>query len=296
MRIFITGATGFVGSGVVRDLLGAGHRVVGLARSDEAASVLAVAGVEAHRGDLADPESLRRGAEQADAVLHVAFDHDFARLAESCATDVRAIEALGDALRSSDRPLIVTSGLPVTPGRRASEEDVAPPGGHGIPRRSEQTAMSLVERGVRCLVVRMPQVHDREKQGFGSYLLAHAREKGVSAYVGEGTNRWPAVHRLDAARLYGLALAKGTAGDRFHAVAEEGVPVRVIAEAIGERLGVPVVAMTPEQSASHFGWLDRIARMDVPASSGWTQERLGWRPTERSTLLDDITGALPTRA
>jgi len=288
MRVFVTGATGFVGSAVVPELLSAGHRVIALARSDEAAAALTQAGAHAHRGDLKDLDSLRRGAAQADATIHAAFDHDFSRFAASSEMDRRAIDAIGDALDGSDKPLIVTSGLPLTPGRSAMEDDVPPAGEHGIPRVSEQTAMPLIGRGIRTCVVRMSQVHDQAKQGFGSYLLAHAREKGVSAYVGEGLNRWPAVHRLDAARLYRLVLENGTAGEYYHAVSEEGVPVRAIAEAIGRRLNVPVAAMPPEGSASHFGWLDRIAGMDVPASSLLTQERLGWRPTGRSSLVADL--------
>lgn len=288
MRVFVTGATGFVGSAVVAELLSAGHQVIALARSDEAAAALARAGVDVYRGDLKDLDSLRRGAEQADAVIHAAFDHDFSKFAASSEVDRRAIDAIGDALEGSDKPLIVTSGLPLAPGRSATENDVSPTGEHGIPRVSEQTAMSLIGRGIRSCVVRMSQVHDQVKQGFGSYLLALAREKSVSAYVGEGLNRWPAVHRLDAARLYRLVLENGTAGQHYHAVSEEGVPVRAIAEAIGRRLNVPVVAMSPEESVSHFGWLDRIARMDVPASSLLTQDRLGWRPTEQSTLVADL--------
>ena len=285
MRIFLTGATGFIGSAVVADLLQAGHQVSGLARSDQAAVFLEALGAEPHRGDLRDVQSLQRGAEAADAVIHAAFDHDFAKLTESCEMDRYAIEALGVALEGSDKKLIVTSGLPVTSGRLATEDDVPPAGGHGIPRVSEQTALSMIERRVRVCVVRMPQVHDRKKQGFASYLLAHAREKGVSAYVGEGINRWPAVHRLDAARLYRSVLEKGAAGQFYHAVAEEGIPVRSIAEAIGRCLGVPVVALSPDESERHFGWLDRVAKMDVPASSALTQERLAWRPVETASFL-----------
>lgn len=288
MRVFVTGATGFVGSAVVPTLLAAGYEVVGLARSDEAAAALVAVGARVHRGDLKDPHSLRRGAELADAVVHAAFDHDFSKLAASCEMDRRAIEAISAGLVGSDKPLIVTSGLPVTPGRTATEDDLPPSGAHGIPRVSEQTAMSTIGHGVRSMVVRMPQVHDRRKQGFATYLLAHAREKGVSAYVGDGLNRWPAVHRLDAARLYRLVLENGAAGQRYHAVAEEGVPVRKIAEAIGRGLKLPVVAMSAEEAASHFGWLDRIAKMDVPASSTLTQESLGWRPTETASFLDDL--------
>lgn len=294
MRIFITGATGFVGSAVVTDLLNAGHAVVGLARSEESAKNLVVAGAEAVRGDLKDLKELTRQAKTAEAVIHAAFDHDFSRLAENCEMDRQAIEAIGVGLEGSGKPLIVTSGLPLTPGRAATEHDVPPAGAHGIPRVSEQTAISMVERGVRSMVIRMPQVHDQSKQGFATYLLAHAREKGVSAYVGDGRNRWPAVHRLDAARLYRLVLENGSTGQRYHAVAEEGVSMLAVAEAIGRRLDIPVAALTAEVSADHFGWLDRIARMDVPALSDLTQQMLDWRPTQPSSFLDDLDALATT--
>ena len=289
MRVFITGATGFIGSAVVPELLNAGHDVVGLVRSRESAQALGSAGAKPVLGDLNDLEGLSREARSADAVIHTAFHHDFARLAESCLLDRLAIEAIGSALEGSGKPFVVTSGLPMTPGRIATEND-APPSG-GMPRVSEQTAMSMIERGVRSVVIRMPQVHDETKQGFATYLLAHAREKGVSAYVGEGLNRWPAVHRLDAARLYRLALEQGAVGQRYHAVEEQGVPVREIAEAIGKGLGVPVVSLGAETSADHFAWLDRIAQMDVPASSDVTQEVLGWRPKEGAGFLADLAVA-----
>ncbi len=288
MRIFLTGATGFVGSAIVSDLVAAGHQVGGLARSEEAARTLAKAGAEAHRGDLNDLASLRAGTAAADAVIHAAFDHDFARLAESCEMERLAIAAIGDALAGSDKRFIVTSGLPPMFGRLATENDLPPADGHGMPRRSEQAARALLERGVQAMVIRMPQVHDRAKQGFATYLLAHAREKGVSAFVGDGANRWPAVHRLDAARLYGLVLEHGDAGRSYHAVAAQGVPVRAIAEAIGDRLKVPVTALSEADAAGHFGWLDRIARMDVPASSVATREELGWQPAQPHDMLDDI--------
>ena len=288
MRIFLTGATGFVGSAIIPTLLRAGHQVMGLARSDRSEATLLAAGATPHRGDLSDIQSLRLGVQAADAVIHAAFDHNFAQLAESCEMDRRAIEAMGGAMSGSNKQLIVTAGLPITPGRMVTEDDVPLAGSHGIPRVSEQTAMSLIDQGLRAYVVRMPQVHDQTKQGFASYLLAHAREKGISAYVGDGLNRWPAVHRLDAARLYLPVLEKGVVGQRYHAVAQEGVAVRDIAEAIGRRLNIPVVALPPEDSPGHFGWLDRIARMDVPASSTLTQARLMWCPQEPDDFLVDL--------
>jgi len=288
----VTGATGFVGSAIVSDLVAAGHQVVGPARSEEAVHALAVAGAEAHRGDLNDTASLRAGAAAVDAVIHAAFDHDFARLVESCEMDRLSIEAIGDALAGSNKRFIVTSGLPQVFGRVATENDLPPSDGHGMPRRSEQAARALLERGVKAMVVRMSQVHDRTKQGFATYLLAHARERNVSSYVGDGANRWPAVHRLDAARLYGLMLEHGVAGRSYHAVAEQGVPVRAIAEAIGDRLKVPVTALPEADAAGHFGWLDRIAQMDIPASSLFTQEALGWRPVQPQNILDDIKQSL----
>lgn len=296
MRIFLTGATGFIGSAIIPALLEAGHRVVGLARSDTSAATLRAAGATPHRGDLEDLPALRLGAQAADAVIHAAFDHDFSNLAHSCELDRQAIVAIGDALAGSNKPFIVTAGLPVTPGRIATEEDVPPAGGHGIPRVSEQTAMSLIDRGIRACVVRMPQVHDRSKQGFATYLLAHAREKGVSAYVDDGLNRWPAVHRLDAADLYRHVLDAGTVGQRYHAVAQEGVTVREVAEAIARRLDIPAVSVSTEQSAKHFGWLDRVARMDVPASSRLTLERLTWRPQQAADFIADIAQSVAQSA
>jgi nucleoside-diphosphate-sugar epimerase len=292
MRIFLTGATGFVGAAIVPSLLEAGHQVVGLARSDAAAAAVMAAGATPHRGDLNDLQSLRLGAQAADAVIHAAFDHDFSKFAQSCELDRQAIEVMGDALADSDRPFIVTAGLPVVIGRIATEGDEPPAAARGMPRMSEQAAMSLVARRVRACVVRMPQVHDERKQGFATYLLAHAREKGMSAYVEDGLNRWPAVHRLDAARLYRHILEEGTAGHRYHAVAQEGVAVRAVAEAIGRRLKLPVVSLSAEDAAQHFGWLERVARMDVAASSLLTQERLTWRPTQAADLVADIEHAV----
>jgi nucleoside-diphosphate-sugar epimerase len=287
MRVFVTGATGFIGSAIVRELIDAGHRVLGLARGDAGAKSLHAAGAEVHRGDLEDLESLRSGAATADAVIHTAFIHDFSRFKEVCETDRRAIEALGDVLAGSDRPLIVSSGIgTLAPGRVATEDMEALPN-PAMPRVSEQTGLALIARGVRVSVVRLPQVHDTVKQGLITYAVQLAREKGVSAYVGDGLNRWPAAHRLDVAHLYRLALEKREAGSRYHAVAEEGVSMRKIAEAIGRGLKVPVASLSPEEAPAHFGWLAMFAGFDMPASSAQTQERLEWRPTG-PTLLTDL--------
>jgi nucleoside-diphosphate-sugar epimerase len=291
MRVFVTGATGFIGSAIVPELISAGHQVLGLARNDGGAKSLIDAGAQAHRGDLEDLESLRSGAAQSEAVIHTAFNHDFSKFAANCEMDRRAIEVLGSVLAGSDRPLVVTSGTGIiAPGRLATEDDL-PASIPAYPRVSEQTATSLVERGVRVSVVRLPQVHDREKQGLITFMIAVAREKGVSAYVGDGLNRWPAVHRLDTARLYRLVLEKGSTGARYHAVAEEGVPLRQIAEAIGRGLKVPVVSKSPEEAAQHFGFLGFFVGVDCPASSAKTQEWLGWRPTAQPGMIADLDRA-----
>lgn len=288
MRVFLTGATGFIGSAIVPELLRTGHQVLGLARSDEGAQCLIAAGADVHRGDLEDVESLRRGAAMADGVIHAAFDHDFSKFAENSEADRRAIVAMGDVLAGSDRPLVITAGIPHVPGSMTTEDDDPPSGPTGTPRVSEQTALALVSCGVRVSVVRLPQVHDRNKHGLASFMIAVAREKGVSAYVGDGRNRWAALHRDDVAPVYRLALEKGTAGARYHAVAEEGVAVSEIAKAIGRGLEVPVVAMSPEEAAAHFSWLAFPVGIDAPASSVLTQERLGWHPTAIHGFLADL--------
>jgi nucleoside-diphosphate-sugar epimerase len=288
MRIFLTGATGFIGSAIVPELINAGHQVLGLTRSETGAQALIAAGAEAHRGDLEDLESLRRGAAMADGVIHTAFNHDFSNFVAICELDRRVIEAMGSVLVGSDRPFVITSGTGMgnaVPGQPAIEENFNP--NHQNPRKaSELAGVSVADRGVNVTVVRLPQVHDRVKQGLITYAVKLAREKGVSAYVGDGRNRWPAAHVLDTAHLYRLALEKQKAGSRYHAVAEEGVPVRAIAEVIGRGLKVPVVSLSPEEAPAHFGWLSAFVGYDMPASSAQTQERLGWHPTGPGLIAD----------
>jgi nucleoside-diphosphate-sugar epimerase len=286
MRIFVTGATGFIGSALVRELIDAGHQVLGLARSDAGVKSPIAAGADVHRGSLEDLESLRSGAAAADGVIHTAFIHDFSNYGPAAEADRRAIETLGAALAGSDRPLIVTSGslLAQRQGPLATEEDAHNP---NFPRKSEEVALALAARGVHASVLRLsPSVHGNGDHGFVPRLISIAREKGVSAYIGDGLNRWPAVHRLDAAHLYRLIVEKGTTGATYHGVANEGVPTREIAAAIGRGLNVPVVSKSREEAAAHFGWIAMFFAMDGPASSAQTQERLGWRPVQLGLIAD----------
>ncbi len=286
MKVFVTGASGFIGSAVVPELLGAGHQVLGLVRSEAAAQALTAMGAEAQLGSLEDLGSLTRGAATSDGVIHLAFNHDFSKFAENSEMDRRAIEALGGALKGTDRPLLVTGGLGLLAPGQALTEDTDLPAEAPTPRVSEQAALALVPLGVRASVVRLPQVHNTVKQGFVSYLIAVARQKGVSAYVGDGANRWPAAHVSDTARLYRLALEKQDAGARYHAVAEDGVPLRDIAEAIGRGLKIPIVSLSPEEAGPHFGFLAMFAGLDMPATSTLTQQRLGWHPAGPGMITD----------
>ncbi|HYZ74532.1 MAG TPA: SDR family oxidoreductase [Chthoniobacterales bacterium] len=294
MRVFVTGATGFIGSVVVQELLKTGHQVLGLSRSDAGAKALAAAGAEVHRGSLEDLESLRKGAAVSDSVIHLAFKHDafggdFSKFVANCETDRQAVEAIGSVLAGSDRPFIVTSGtgLANTVPDRPALEDNPIISSSVIPRAaSEEAAASLAERGINISVVRLPQVHDPVKQGLVTYAIMMAREKGVSPYVGDGLNRWPAAHVQDTARLYRLALEKNDPGAKYHAVAEEGVRLRDIAEVIGKGLKVPVVSISPEEAPAHFGWLAMFVGRDSRASSALTQKRLGWHPTGPGLIAD----------
>ncbi len=284
MRVFVTGASGFIGSATVQELLGAGHQVLGLARSEASAQALLAAGAKVHPGSLDDLASLQSGAAAADGVIHLAFNHNFTEYEAAAETDRLAIEALGEALSGSNRPLVVTAGLAgFNLGRPVTEAD-APA---NSPRMSEVTALAQAAKGVRASVVRLaPSVHDRGDYGFVPTLINIAREKGAAAYLGEGLNRWPAVHRRDAARLFRLALEQGAAGAVYHGAAEEGIPMRDIAATIGRHLNLPVVPKTAQEAAEHFGWMARFVGMDASASSVLTQLRLGWQPTQPGLLAD----------
>ena len=290
MKIFVTGSTGLVGSAVVNELIGAGHQVTGLARSDASAQKLTAMGADVLRGSLGDLEILRAGAAASDGVIHTAFNHDFVDFAGGCEQDRRAIEAMGGALEGSERPIVVTSGVGfLAPGRIATEKDAAPPVSNSYPRASEATALALAARGVNASTVRLaPSVHgENDHHGFVPILIQTAREKGVSAYIGDGGNRWPGVHYLDAATLFRLAAEKGEAGAAYHGTAEEGVTLREIAEIIGKHLNVPVVSKSADEANEHFGWMSGFFGLDAPASSALTREKLSWTPSHAG-LVEDL--------
>ena len=289
MRVFLTGATGFIGSRILPELLAAGHEVLGLTRSDSGARALEAAGAQVHRGSLEEPDTLRAGAERADAVIHTAFDHDFSNFLANCEKDRRVIEAMAEALKGSDRPLLITSGTGIgnpESGGPASEDVLNR--NHPNPRAaSELAGAALLEAGVNIVAMRLPQVHDTEKQGLVSPFIELSRAKGAVAYIGDGVNRWPAAHVLDVAKLYVLAVERSAPGARYHAVAEEGIAVRDIAEVVGAGLNLPVVSLTPDEAPAHFGWLAMFAGLDLPASSARTRELLGWNPTGPG-LIEDL--------
>ena len=290
MKVFVTGATGWVGSAVIQELLDAGHEVLGLARSEDGADTLRQRGIAVHRGDLSDLDALAAGARACDGVIHTAFIHDFKDFNAAGETDRRAIEAMGEAMAGSGKPLITTSGSALLPhGRVGTENDAPDPAGPAQHRTaSEQLTLALAARDVRSTLVRLPpSVHGDGDYGFAPRLVDIARAKGVSAYIGEGNNRWPAVHRFDAARLYRLVLEHGTAGARYHAIGEQGVATREIAEVIGKGLGVPVVSLAAEEALEHFGFLARFFGADCPASSAQTREQLGWQPAGQG-LIEDL--------
>lgn len=289
MRVFVTGATGFIGSAVVAELIGAGHQVLGLCRTDKGAESLAATGATVHRGSLEDADSLKAGAACSEGVIHLAFNHDFSRFKANCEDDRRVIRVLAAALARSRRPLVVTSGTPIAntvPGQPA-KEDNAIIGTDVHPRAaSEETAETVAAEGINVSVVRLPQVHDTAKQGLITPAIATYREKGMCAYIGDGRNRWPAVHRLDAARLYRLAIERAVPNAKYHAVAEEGVAMREIAEAIGRRLKLPVKSIAPEEASAFFGWLAMFVGHDMPASSAQTRRKLGWQPVGPGLIAD----------
>jgi nucleoside-diphosphate-sugar epimerase len=289
MRVFVTGATGFIGSAIVKELIAGGHHVSGLARSKDKAEALAAAGAEVVFGSLEDLESLKRNAASSDGVIHLAFNHDFSKFAANCEDDRRVITSLGSALDGSDRPLIVTSGTLIVnsaPGRLATEEDEAASSAAIRRAASEEAAAAIAADGANVSVVRLPQIHDTTRQGLITWAIAMAREKGVCPYVGDGHNRWPATHLLDTARLYKLVLERAERGAKYHAVAEEGVTFRDIAEVLGKRLKLPLASIAPEKAEAHFGWLADFIGRDAPASSALTRERLHWQPRERGMLAD----------
>ncbi|MEV5705546.1 SDR family oxidoreductase [Actinoallomurus sp. NPDC052274] len=298
MRVFVTGASGWIGSAVVPELIGAGHQVIGLARSDTSAAALTAAGAEALRGTLDDLAVLRDAAAASDGVIHLAFKHDIAfsgGFEDAADADRRAVETFGEVLAGSDRPFVLASGLVgLVQGRVATEEDGREPAPESVPAGPRTRygtgllTLSLASRGVRSSVLRLPPtVYGDGDHGFMAALIGVARDKGVSGYIGDGSNRWPATHRLDAAHLFRLALENAPAGSALHAVTDEGVPIREVAEVIGRHLDLPVVSVSPEDAGEHFGWLAGFIGADAPASSALTRELLGWQPTQPG-LLDDL--------
>lgn len=294
MKVFVTGATGFIGTALVKELISAGHRVLGLARSDASADALMTAGAEVHRGDLQDLESLRSGARMADGIIHAGFIHDFSKFAEVCEIDRVAIETMGDVFAGSDKPFIITSGTAlVRQGVMATEDMDSANDKSKFPRVSEAAGLAFADKGVRAMAIRLsPSVHgEGDKHGFVPILIGTARQKGIAAYIGDGQNRWNAVHRLDAVRLYRLALEHGEAGARYHAVGDEAISLKTITEAIGSHLSLPVVSISPEEAPAHFGWFASFAAVDCPASSKVTQHQLNWRPIHPS-LADDLASSV----
>ena len=291
MRVFVTGATGFIGSAVVRELIERGHQVLGLARSDDGAQAVAAAGAEVHRGDINDLDSLRSGAARSDGVIHTAYNHDFSQFSAAAETDLKAVNAMGEVLAGTGKALVISSGTAIVGGGTLITEvdlPLDPGGGRGL---CESAVVGLAENGVRGIAIRLPPpTHDRTKFGLISLMIATAKQTGVSAYVGDGANRWPSVHQLDAAHLYCLAVEKGTAGARYHAVAEQGVPLRSVAEVIARRLGLPLVVKPAEEAMAHFGFVGMFVGVDCPTSADWTRETLDWHPTHAG-LLDDLEHA-----
>jgi len=290
MRVLVTGATGYIGTAVINELVGAGHSVLGVARTDEGATALSARGIEVHRGDLTEPQTLAEATRACDAVVHTAFIHDFSRFAENAAIERIAVEAMLDALAGSDKPLVISSGLlMMRQGAALTETDVGADSGRGA---TEALVVAAAQRGVRTAAIRLaPTVHSKDDRGFTPRLIDIARQHGVAAYIGDGANRWPAVHRLDAARLYRLALEKGSPGARYHAVGDEGVPTRQIAEAIGRHLGLPVESIAAEKAGEHFGFLGMLFGVDAPATAHLTQAELGWSPQESGLLAGLATDA-----